>query len=215
MDRQSWRQEPTRRGSCGKATWEAGLLSACFVAAAAHGVSAQTPRQLSILQAEAGRAHTARELAVLRSGAGSLDADTAVLAVRASAGSSGRPSSPSFCSPFITTAGSACRGRQCRGQAAAGWGSDAPAADLNRALAALIARLGLEDEADVRAAICETLGRLPYTNREQAGRAEAALVHAMDDDESITSRLAVAQGLESLERLQSRERLRIRRPWRS
>ena len=64
------------------------------------------------------------------------------------------------------------------GQAAQGWKARqaAPAAAaLDAAFAPLAARLKVEAEPDVRAAICETIGRLPYATAAQAsGGADAA-----------------------------------------
>src|SRR5262249_15367567 len=65
-----------------------------------------------------------------------------------------------------------------------------------------VARLKLEAEPDVRAAICEALGRIPYVTSAQAETAERALVEMAARAESVTDRLGVAKGLEAFVRMQ-------------
>ncbi len=178
------------------------LLTATLVLAAVAGASAQTPRQVSILQAEARRAHSNRDLAVLRSAAGSADVDTAVLAVRAL----GRLERPSLVTELLLSLRSRlpevrAEAANAVGQAASGWNDAAPVLSLNRILTALVSRLQIDSDADVRGAAAETLGRLPYTSPTQVGRAEAALVKAAGPDASIADQLGVARGLEALVRI--------------
>ena len=75
----------------------------------------------------------------------------------------------------------------------------------------LVARLKVEEDADVRAAICETIGRLPYGSggAGRGGGADAASSMA-SRGESITDRLGVAKGFEALVRLH--RNVRPRRP---
>jgi cyclophilin family peptidyl-prolyl cis-trans isomerase len=182
------------------------LLTVLLVSSTAVGLSAQTTRQLSIVQAESRRAHTARDLAILRSGAARLDSETAVLAVRAL----GRLERPAVLPELLLALRSRfpevrAEAAAAIGQAASGWGNEAPAADLARVLTSLTNRLDVDNDADVRASVLETLGRLPYTSADQVAQAEAALVDTAEPDASITDKLGIAQGLEWLARLQ-RER---------
>jgi cyclophilin family peptidyl-prolyl cis-trans isomerase len=173
-----------------------------IVTVAAAAVSAQTARQLSILQAEARRAHTTRDLAVLRGGAGSADVDTALLAVRAL----GRLERPVLIPDLLLLLRSRlpevrAEAANALGQAAEGWGAGAPAVTLGRVATALMARLDADDDVNVRAAASETLGRLPYGTAAEVGRAEAALAKAAGEDGTVASLLGVAKGLEALVRL--------------
>src|SRR5258705_392263 len=68
-------------------------------------------------------------------------------------------------------------------------------------LSTLIAALEMEEEASVRAAICESIGRLPYRAAGEAARAEAALLEVASDTHTITDRLGVVKGLEALVRI--------------
>ena len=65
----------------------------------------------------------------------------------------------------------------------------------------MLDRLALEDEPSVRAAICETIGRLPYARAEDVDRAEQALVSHAAASANTTDRLGVAKGLELRVRL--------------
>jgi cyclophilin family peptidyl-prolyl cis-trans isomerase len=180
------------------------VLCGCFPAAAQEPPAPAAPRvsRLAILQAEDRRAPTARDLAVIRSGVHSGDDQTARIAVRAL----GRLERPSL----ITEIASSLRHPQeevrseaanAVGQAAQGWKADKPpaASAVDTALGPLLARLKVEAEPDVRAAICETLGRLPYVTAAQAESAEHALVAAGHAD-TVTDRLGVAKGLEAFVR---------------
>src|SRR5262249_8527613 len=80
----------------------------------------------------------------------------------------------------------------------------AGAVNLEAAAAATASRLSVETEGSVRGALCQTIGRLPYTTPEQVQRAESLLVGALGRDESVEGRLGIAQGLEAL--------IRLRRP---
>lgn len=72
--------------------------------------------------------------------------------------------------------------------------------------AALTARLHIEDDADVREALCDTIGRLPYSTSDQIDRAEATLLEMAGRSATVIDRLGVAKGLEALGRLHQKTR---------
>ncbi len=175
------------------------------------GLVAQQPpaaprvSRLAILQAEDRRAPTAHDLAVIRSGLHGGDDQTTRIAVRAL----GRLERPSL----IADIASALRhplpevraeAANAIGQAAQGWKAEKPpaAATVDAAVAPLVARLKVDADPDVRAAICETLGRLPYVTAAQAEAAERTLVAAGAKADTVTDRLGVAKGLEAFVRVQ-------------
>ena len=90
------------------------------------------------------------------------------------------------------------------GQAAQGWrttpAGSRDAVSLDSVIETLIARLPVEPEPAVRAALSETIGRLPYATAEQVRAATAALVHTAPGD-TVADRLGIAEGLEALVRL--------------
>ena len=171
-------------------------------------VAAQVTR-LAVLQAEDRRAPTANDLAILRSGAHSGDPQTARLAVRA-LGRLQRPALILDITPFLRNALPEVRSEAANaiGQAAQGWKGDqpAPAAPLETAVATLVARLKVEAEPDVRAAICETIGRLPYATAAQVESAERTLLEVASRSDAIGDRLGVAKGFEALVRIQRKLR---------
>ena len=166
-------------------------------------VGAQVTR-LAVLQAEDRRAPTANDLAILRSGAHSGDPQTTRLAVRA-LGRLERPALILDITPLLKSALPEIRAEAANaiGQAAQGWKGDqhAPSAALDPAVAALVARLKVEAEPDVRAAICETIGRLPYATAAQVESAERTLLDVAARNEAIGDRLGVAKGFEALVRI--------------
>jgi cyclophilin family peptidyl-prolyl cis-trans isomerase/HEAT repeat protein len=183
--------------------WRPFLPAAVFLACAIR-VAAQPVARLSILQAEDRRAPTPRDLAILRAGLHSGEAGTVRAAVRA-LGRLERPALvadilPSLKHPLPEVRAEAAN---ALGQAAAGWKQKPPAGGVDPIVRALEARLAVEDASDVRAAVCETLGRLPYTTPEQARRAGQALVDEIGRHTSLPDRLGVAEGLELLVRRQS------------
>jgi cyclophilin family peptidyl-prolyl cis-trans isomerase/HEAT repeat protein len=174
--------------------------------AASH---AQTPAppaatRLAVLQAEDRRAPVPRDLAVIRSGAHSGDEQTVRVAVRA-LGRLQRPELIPDIVPALRHPLPEIRSEAANaiGQAAQGWrGDKAPAAAaLDAAAAPLVARLKVEAEPDVRAAICETIGRLPYRTEAQVDAAERTLLEMAGRAETVTDRLGVAQGFEALVRI--------------
>ena len=165
----------------------------------------QTTR-LAILQAEDRRAPTPRDLAIIRAGARSGDAQTARVAVRA-LGRLERPALIADIAPGAAASAAGVRAEAANaiGQAAQGWkatSAPAAAATLDAALAALAARLKVEADADVRAAICETIGRLPYPTAAQVDSAERTLLEMACAPNRSTDRLGVAKGFEALVRMQ-------------
>jgi len=179
------------------------------VVAAQEPPAAPRVSRLAILQAEDRRAPTARDVAVIRSGLHSGDEQTARIAVRA-LGRLERPSLIADIVPLLRHPLLEVRleAANAIGQAAQGWKADKPpqAATVDAASAPLVARLKVEAEPDVRAAICETLGRLPYVSAAQAEAAESALVAAGSHADTVTDRLGVAKGLEAFARVQRKLR---------
>ncbi|HEX3704939.1 MAG TPA: peptidylprolyl isomerase [Vicinamibacterales bacterium] len=167
--------------------------------------AAQTPvgARLAILQAEDRRAVTPHDLAVIRGGVHSGDADVASTAVRA-LGRLERPAlmadiMPSLKHPALEVRAEAAN---ALGQAAAGWKLHPPAGALAPIVHALAARLDVESEADVRSAICQTLGRLPYTTGAEVSTVERTLLDDASRNPTVTDRLGVAAGFEALVRRQ-------------
>ena len=189
-------------------------IALLVVAARADG----QPARVAILVAEDRRAPTPRDLAVIRAGLHSPDAQTERIALRA-LGRLERPSLIPDIVPALKASLPEIRAEAANaiGQAAQGWKQQpalqsaavrstsaarprAGALTIETVTGTLIARLDVDSDSEVRAAICETLGRLPYTSAEQVRRAEAALLHTARD-ESINDRLGIAEGLEALVRV--------------
>jgi cyclophilin family peptidyl-prolyl cis-trans isomerase/HEAT repeat protein len=165
--------------------------------------------RLAVLQAEDRRAPTPRDLAIIRSGLHGGDAPTVRAAVRA-LGRLERPALipdllPSLRHPLPEIRAEAAN---AIGQAAQGWkGDKAPAAPaLDAVLSPLVMRLKVEADADVREAICDTIGRLPYVSAAQVESAERTLIEMAGRADTLTDRLGVAQGLEGLARIQRKIR---------
>ena len=180
------------------------VLCGCFPAAAQEPPAVPRVSRLAILQAEDRRAPTPRDLAVIRSGLHSDD-QTARIAVRA-LGRLERPSLIADILPSLRHPAQEVRAEAANavGQAAQGWKADKPpqASAIDAASAPLVARLKVEAEPDVRAAIYETLGRLPYVSAAQAEASERTLVAAGEHAETVTDRLGVAQAFEAFVRTQ-------------
>jgi cyclophilin family peptidyl-prolyl cis-trans isomerase len=166
-----------------------------------RGVYAQS--QLAILQAEDRRAPTASDLATLRAGARSRDPEIARLAVRA-LGRLERPALIADISPLLRNPAPEVRAEAANaiGQAAQGGKKETAAGPaVDSALALLAARLKVDADPDVRAAIAETIGRLPYATATQVDKAEQVIVDLDDRAESINDHLGAAKGLEALVRV--------------
>jgi cyclophilin family peptidyl-prolyl cis-trans isomerase len=175
----------------------------------ARAQDAARPTRLAVLQAEDRRAPTARDLALIRSGARSGDEQTVRIAIRA-LGRLERPAlipdiTPALRNPFSEVRAEAAT---AIGQAAQGWNADHPPAPpaVDAAVAPLVARLKVEAQPDVRAAICETVGRLPYATAGQFEGAERTLIDMANRAESVTDRLGAAKGFEALARTQRKLR---------
>jgi cyclophilin family peptidyl-prolyl cis-trans isomerase/HEAT repeat protein len=165
--------------------------------------------RLAILQAEDRRAPTPRDLAVIRSGLHTGDEQTARIAVRA-LGRLERPALIADIAPSLRHPQPEVRAEAANAiaQAAQGWKADKPpqASAVDAASAPLVARLKVDSEPDVRAAICETLGRLPYVTAAQAEAAERTLVAAAERADTVTDRLGIAKGFEAFVRVQRKVR---------
>jgi cyclophilin family peptidyl-prolyl cis-trans isomerase/HEAT repeat protein len=164
--------------------------------------------QLSILHAEDRRAPTSRDLATIRAGLRSGDPLTARVAVRA-LGRLERPELIPDITALLRHAVPEVRAEAANaiGQAAQGWKKEKSAgAALDSALASLAARLRADEDADTRAAIAETIGRLPYATATQVDKAEQVLVDLDGRAESITDHVGVAKGLEALVRISRKVR---------
>jgi len=165
--------------------------------------------RLAVLQAEDRRAPNPRDLGIIRSGLHGGDAQTVRVAARA-LGRLERPALIPDLIPSLRHSLPEIRSEAANAiaQAAQGWkGDKAPAASaLDAAFAPLAARLKIEAEPDVREALCDAIGRLPYGTAAQADSAERTLIEMAGRGETLTDRLGVAQGLEALVRIQRKLR---------
>jgi hypothetical protein len=183
------------------------FLPAIVLLAWVCSASAQTVTRFSILQAEDRRAPTPRDLAVLRAGARSGDPGTMLVAVRA-LGRLERPALIADILPLLKHPLPEVRAEAANavGQAAEGWKQHPPADAVEPVARALEARLAAETAPEARGALCETLGRLPYTKPEQAARVERAMLDVLGRHRSVHDRLGVADGLELFVRRQRKLR---------
>jgi cyclophilin family peptidyl-prolyl cis-trans isomerase/HEAT repeat protein len=89
------------------------------------------------------------------------------------------------------------------GQASQGWRTAPPvkraAMSPESVVETLVSRLKGETDPEVRAAITETIGRLPYSTAEQVGTATRVLIQLAPGD-TVTDRLGIATGLGDLVR---------------
>lgn len=167
--------------------------------------SGEAQTRLAVLQAEDRRAATANDLATLRSAARSGDPQIARIGVRA-LGRLERPELIADILPLLRSSAPGVRAEAANAvaQAAQPWKNDPPktaSGALDGALGALAARLKAEGDVDARAALAETIGRLPYTTAAQAEKAEQVLVDFAGHAETVTDRLGAAKGLEALVRI--------------
>ena len=184
------------------------VLGGCsFFSSRAIAQSPATAR-LAVLQAEDRRAQTPNDLAVLRAGARADDAQTRRVAIRA-LGRLERPSLIPDITPGLRHALREIRSEAANaiGQAAQGWKRDPPsAAAVDAVVHTLAARLAIEADGDVRATICESVGRLPYATAAQVESAERTLLAVAARGGSVSDRLGVAKGIEALVRIAKRLR---------
>jgi cyclophilin family peptidyl-prolyl cis-trans isomerase/HEAT repeat protein len=185
------------------------LLAPAAFGASAAAQTVPSPR-LGVLVAEDRRAPTSRDLAILRTASRGPDAQTARIAVRAL----GRLERPDLIPDIVFALQHAvpevrAEAANAIAQAARGWTGAAPGSPAKKiggpssvasVQATLISRLENEEAASVRAAICESLGRLPYATAEQVDRAEATLAAQLELNEAITDRVGVAKAFEALVR---------------
>src|SRR3954447_23073039 len=184
------------------------LLAGVFIGAGAPGAFAQLTTRVTILQAEDRRAPTAQDLATLRAGARSGDAQTARIALRA-LGRLERPALIPDILPGLRHPLPEVRAEAANAIAQAAQGlqtGTSPAGSLSSTLAALISRLGIEADPDVRAALCESIGRLPHSAAADIDRAESALLEFAATANTNTDRLGLAKGLEAFVRLHREDR---------
>jgi cyclophilin family peptidyl-prolyl cis-trans isomerase/HEAT repeat protein len=185
-----------------------GFFLASSASAQTEPAAAPRTTRLAVLEAEDRRAPTPRDLAIIRSGLHG-DAQTIRAAVRA-LGRLERPSLTPDILPFLRHALPEIRSEAANAiaQAAQGLKADkAPAAStLDGVSSALAARLKVEAEPDVREAICDALGRIPYVTTTQAETAEQTLVEIAGRETALSDRLGVALGLEGLTRGQRKLR---------
>lgn len=161
-------------------------------AAPAH---AQAARRLAILIAEQRGAQTVADMATIRAGLRSTDPDTVRAAVRAL----GRLERPAVIPEMV--AALRARWPEVRAEAANAVGQAARGASVRTAYTTLAGRLSVEDDPNVRAVLCETIGRLPYADALQVAQAEETLVEMAGRSTGVADRLGVAKGLEALVRI--------------
>jgi len=164
--------------------------------------------RVKVLQAEDRRASSSLDLSNLRLAARGLDSQTARLALRA-LGRLERPALIPDITPGLRHSLAEVRAEAANAvaQAARGWtkpeaakavpATITPASVLNT----LSGRLEMEDEPSVRAALSESIGRLPYRTADQMASAEAALLAELERGDTITDRLGVAKAFEAFVRL--------------
>src|SRR5689334_17817183 len=180
-----------------------GVLAVVLVSIAS-GARAESAR-VNILRAEDRRAATPDDLVTIRAGLQEADGETVRTAVRA-LGRFERPSLIADLQPMLAHKLPAVRAEAATaiGQAAQGWRRHPPEgwlATLDATQTALIERLKIEPDASVRAALADTLGRLPYAQPPQVEIAERAILDAAGRGTSLIDHLGTAQGLFRLTRL--------------
>lgn len=178
------------------------IVAAALSAAAPSGAQVVNAARLAILQAEDRRAATAGDLATIRAGTRSSDPQTARTAVRA-LGRLERPALIADLLPSLDSAYPAVRAEAANAiaQAASALRRGASGGPSTAALLqALGARIADEEEADVRAALAEAVGRLPYSDADGVAQAERVLVDLASRQAGVTDRLGVAKAFEALAR---------------
>jgi len=172
------------------------LAAAAVTMVCAGRAGAQPTTRLAILTAEDRRALAPHDLVVIRAGLHSKDPDTVRIAVRA-LGRLERSNVIPDIVPMLKSQWPEVRVEAANALGQAAQAKQPPSGDLAAKIA--IDRLSMETDAGVRAALCQTLGRLPYTNEAAVRSAEAAILQALSRDDAVVTQLGVAQGLEALE----------------
>jgi hypothetical protein len=165
-----------------------GLCATLVCHAAAQSTLAS---RLAILEAEERGATSARDLLIVKSGTGSADVQT----VRMALGALGRTERPALIAdilPSLRHALPEVRIEAANAVAQAAQGLRAlkkpvPGITLTSVQSALIARVSVEANAGVRAALCEALARLPYTLAADVERAETTIVNLASAGPSSTA----------------------------
>jgi cyclophilin family peptidyl-prolyl cis-trans isomerase len=193
-----------RRSRRGERLGTCALLAATFIGVNTSPGYAQLTTRVAILQAEDRRAASPQDLATIRAGVRSGDPQTGRIALRA-LGRLERPALipdilPALRHPFPELRAEAAN---ALAQAAQGLRSSSPGTiSLTSVQGSLIARLSVESDGGVRAALCEAIARLPYTAAADVERAESALLVFAASANTNTDRLGLAKGLEALVRTQ-------------
>jgi cyclophilin family peptidyl-prolyl cis-trans isomerase len=160
-------------------------------------------RRLAIVLAESRGATTSKDLSTITAGLRG-DPETTRIAVRA-LGRLERPALLSQIVPLLRLAPPEVRTEAANAVAQAAQGFKQPKVPSSMTLpatqAALLARLDVEDEPSVRAALCEAAARLPYGSAADVERVERAILTAAARNHSVTDRVGVAKALEALIRL--------------
>ncbi len=151
---------------------------------AAQPASPAAPDRAAILSAEAARAQAPEQLQLLISAARTSSPAIQRIAIRAL----GRLERPALVPELTVLLNAADPGARAEAANALAQAAGQDAAASGPARAALIDRLSHENDADARAAICESLGRLPPGAPAEAKRVEQLLV-----DE--TARVALRKGV--------------------
>jgi peptidyl-prolyl cis-trans isomerase B (cyclophilin B) len=179
-------------------------ISACLAGTAVAQSTSAT--QLAIIEAEERGATALRDLMVLRSGTRSNTIETVRMAVRA-LGRIERPAQipdilPSLRHPLPEVRVEAANAIAQAAQGFRAIKTSTGAVTVVTTQAALIARLTVEAEPTVRAALCEAIARLPYQNAADVERGEAVIVNLGSSPTTSTAdRLGVAKSLEALFRM--------------
>lgn len=165
--------------------------------------------RLAIVDAEDRRAPAAADVARLRAGLGSADPLTARVAIRAI----GRLERPALIADLLPALGSRhsdvrAEAATAVAQAAAGLrrgasGGPTPAALLQT----LRARLAQEEEPSVRAALAESLARLPYSDSESLALVQQTLAELSASRGDVLDRLGLAKAFEVFVRVQAKPTL--------
>jgi peptidyl-prolyl cis-trans isomerase B (cyclophilin B) len=193
------------RERCGAfRSWLVIGITACLTGSARAQSTATT--QLAIIQAEEHGATAARDLGILRSGTHSSTIQTVRMAVRG-LGRIERPAMiadilPSLRHPLPEVRVEAANAIAQAAQGFRTLKTTSGAISIATTQSALIARLNLEADATVRAALCEALARLPYKSPPDIERAETVIVSLGASPTANTAdRLGVAKSLEALLRM--------------